>query len=135
MTVARVNLWAVALAAAATLLASAIYYIVLGGVWLDLRGLPADAASRPSPGELAGQYFHNFVIAVALAVLLRWTGTRTLAGALALGGLVWVGFQAMAVAGSVLHEHYPLGLYFLHIGDALMTTLIMVLILGKVAAR
>ena len=36
--------------------------------------------------------------------------------------------------GSVVHEHYPLGLYLLHVGDALMTTLIMALILGRKAA-
>jgi hypothetical protein len=43
---------------------------------------------------------------------------------------VWFGFEAMAVVGSVLHENYPLGLYLLHVGDALMATLIMALILG-----
>jgi len=43
--------------------------------------------------------------ALALAVLLQWTGTRTLPGALRVAALVWAGFQAMAVAGSVLHEH------------------------------
>jgi hypothetical protein len=30
----------------------------------------------------------------------------------------------------VLHENYPLGLYALHVGDALMTTLIMTTIIG-----
>jgi hypothetical protein len=46
------------------------------------------------------------------------------------GLLVWVGFQAMAVAGSVLHEGYPLGLYLIHVGDALQAMLLMALILG-----
>jgi Protein of unknown function (DUF1761) len=46
------------------------------------------------------------------------------------GLVVWLGFQAMAVLGSVLHEQYPLGLYAIHIGDALATTLAMALILG-----
>ena len=50
--------------------------------------------------------------------------------ALWLGLLVWVGFQAMAVVGSVLHENYPLGLYLIHVGDALQATLTMALILG-----
>jgi hypothetical protein len=51
-------------------------------------------------------------------------------GALRVGLLVWFGFEAMAVVGSVLHENYPLGLYLIHVGDALMATLIMALILG-----
>ena len=42
---------------------------------------------------------------------------------------MWFGFQAMAVAGSVLHEGYPLGLYLIHVGDALQATLLMALIL------
>jgi Protein of unknown function (DUF1761) len=46
-----------------------------------------------------------------------------------MGLLVWVGFQAAAVAGSVLHENYPLGLYLIHVGDALQATLLMALIL------
>jgi hypothetical protein len=125
-----VNYLAVVVAAAATLIASGVYYAAFGGVWLALRGLDAGAASRPTPGELAGQYVHNLVIAVALAMLLKWTGIRTLSGAVRTGLVVWAGFQAMAVAGSVLHEGYPLGLYFLHIGDALMSTLIMASILG-----
>ena len=36
----------------------------------------------------------------------------------------------MAVVGSVLHEGYPLGLYLIHVGDALQATLLMTFILG-----
>jgi hypothetical protein len=34
------------------------------------------------------------------------------------------------VVGSVLHEDYPLGLYMIHVGDALQAILLMALILG-----
>jgi uncharacterized membrane protein len=50
--------------------------------------------------------------------------------ALQVGLLVWFGFEAMAVAGSVLHAGYPLGLYLIHVGGALQATLVMALILG-----
>ena len=46
-----------------------------------------------------------------------------------MGLLVWFGFEAMAVAGSVLHEDYRLGLYLIHVGDVLQATLLMALIL------
>jgi hypothetical protein len=124
------NLWAVLVTAAVTLVSSAVYYILLGGVWASLRGLDPSTASPPGPGEIAGQYVRNFVVALALAVLLKWVGATTLPAALRLGAVVWFGFQAMAIAGAVLHEGYPLGLYLLHAGDALMTTLLMALILG-----
>lgn len=64
-----------------------------------------------------------------LAYLLSPRGTHP-QGALWLGFLVWFGFEAMAVVGSVLHENYPLGRYVIHVGDALQATLLMALILG-----
>lgn len=128
-TFADLNLPAIALAAAVTLVLSAVYYIVLGGVWASLRGLDAVTASPPGFGEIVGQYIRNAVVAVALAYLMKRTEAATMSSALGLAAVVWLGFQAMAIAGSVLHEQYPLGLYVLHAGDALMTTVVMTLIL------
>ncbi|WP_163507503.1 DUF1761 domain-containing protein [Fodinicola acaciae] len=127
----RINYLAAGVAALVTLVCSAVYYIALGGVWASLRGLDPGSASPPGAGEIAGQYVRNLIVALALAYLLRWAGATTVPAALRVAMVVWLGFQAMAIAGSVLHEHYPLGLYFLHTGDALMTTLIMAVILGN----
>ena len=126
-----INYWAVAVAAAATLVASSVWYIVFGNAWLTLRGLdPSTADTTPAVWVLVAQFARNLVVAVVLAFLLRRLGTATLGGALRLGLLVWVGFEAMAIAGSVLHEQYPLGLYAIHVGDALLGMLLMTLILG-----
>lgn len=78
---------------------------------------------------MVGQLGHNLVIAFALACVLARLEVRTRKDALRVGLLVWVGFQAAAVAVSVLHENYPLGLYLIHVGDALQATLLMALIL------
>jgi Protein of unknown function (DUF1761) len=126
-----INYRAVAVAAAATLVASSVWYIVFGNAWLTLRGLdPSTADTTPAAWVLVAQFARNLVVAVVLALLLRRLGTATLGGALRLGLLVWVGFEAMAIAGSVLHEQYPLGLYAIHVGDALLAMLVMTLILG-----
>jgi hypothetical protein len=126
-----INYWAVAVAAAATLVTSSVWYIVFGNAWLTLRGMdPSTADMSPEVWVIAGQFARNLVVAVVLAFLLRRLGTATWGGALRLGLLVWVGFEAMAIAGSVLHEQYPLGLYAIHVGDALLGTLTMTLILG-----
>jgi hypothetical protein len=85
----------------------------------------------PGAWEIVGQVARNVVEAVVLATLLKWLKVETVRRALRVGLLVWLGFQAMAVLGSVLHEQYPFGLYLLHTGDALMTTVITVLILGR----
>jgi uncharacterized protein DUF1761 len=118
----------VLLAAFATLVASAIYYAVFGTVWQRLRG---GASTTPEPWAIAVQLGRNALVAFVLATLLRRLSITSRRDALRLGVLVWLGFQAMEVLGSVLHEHYPFGLYLLHVGDALMTTLIMALILGR----
>ena len=127
----RINPWAVLVAAAVPLVTSAAYYIVFGGLWLSLRGLdPNTVSAAPHPWEIGGQFVRNVVVAFVLATLLarlRVTGWR---GALRVGLLVWVGFQAMEVIGAVLHENYPVGLYVLHVVDALMTTLVMAFVLG-----
>jgi hypothetical protein len=126
----KVNYWAVLVAAATTLVTSALYYLVFGDAWLTLRGLdPNTADVTPQPGQMVGQLGHNLVIALALAYVLARLEVRTRKDALRVGLLVWVGFQAMAVAGSVLHENYPLGLYLIHVGDALQATLLMALVL------
>jgi Protein of unknown function (DUF1761) len=128
---ARVNSWAVLVAAVAAMIASAVYYTVLGDAYFSLRGIdPGSAEATPQLWELVGQLARNLVVALVLAYFLgRLQATRK--DALRLGLLVWLGFQAMAVAGSVLHEDYPLGLDAIHVGDALLATLIMALVLAS----
>jgi hypothetical protein len=122
---------AVLLSAAAAMLASAVYYTVLGNAWLTLRGIdPGSASATPSGWEIAGQLARNLVVAFVLAYLLRRLEAATWKDAVRVELLLWFGFEAMAVVGAVLHEGYPLGLYAIHVGDALMATLIMALVLS-----
>ena len=118
-------------AAVTSLVASAVYYTVLGDAYQLWRGIdPSTAEMTPQVWQMAGQLARNLVVAFVLASLLSRLGVTTPKGALRLGFLVWFGFEAMAVVGSVLHENYPLGLYVIHVGDALQATLLMALILG-----
>jgi hypothetical protein len=127
----KLNYWAVATAATASLVASAAYYTVLGGTWLRLRGIhPGTATLTPQAWQIIGQLGRNLIIAMVLAYFLRRLNTATWKDAMRIGLLLWFGFEAMAVAGSVLHEGYPVGLYAIHVGDALLGTLVMALILG-----
>ncbi len=47
-----------------------------------------------------------------------------------LGLAVGIGFQATGIVGSVIHEDYPKQLFAIHVGDALVKTVIMAIILG-----
>jgi|SRR5215467_1021310 len=127
-----VNYRAIVVAAALALVASAVYYIVLSPLWLEFRGLPpgAAASTRPQVWEMLGQYARNVIVAYVLARLLVRLEVVDWKGALRLGIWVWIGFEAMAIAGSVLHEGYPWRLYLIHVGDALMSTLLMAAVIG-----
>ncbi|ONI89574.1 hypothetical protein ALI144C_04295 [Actinosynnema sp. ALI-1.44] len=118
----------VLVAAVSTILASTLYYMIFGEVYQQLRG---GVNATPDPWAIAVQLGRNFLVAAVLATLLHRLAITTRRSALGVAALVWLGFQAMAVLGSVIHEQYPWGLYVLHIGDALLTTLVMTLILQK----
>ncbi len=118
----------VLVAAVATIFVSSLYYIVLGDVYAQLRG---GAVMSTELWPIFVQLGRNLVVAAVLAALLARLGVTTRGAALRVGVLVWLGFQAMEVLGSVIHEGYPFGLYLLHIGDALLTTAVMALIVVR----
>lgn len=132
----KINLLAVLAAAVAAFVASAVYYTVLGDLYLRLRGLDPSAVSMtPQVWEIVGQFARNLIVAFVFAYFIRRLEIVDWKESLRLGLWVWVGFQAIQIAGAVLHENYPLGLYVIHIGDALMTTLIMTTIIGAWAGK
>jgi Protein of unknown function (DUF1761) len=130
--------WPLLVAAAVVPLAtSTIWYAVFGGAYAALlaaHGLPLPSG-EPAVWQVVGQLARNGVVVAALAVLMGRLGVTDGAGAARVGLLVWLGFQAMEVFGSVLHEQYPVGLYLIHIGDALQTTLVMALLVARAGAR
>jgi Protein of unknown function (DUF1761) len=64
-------------AAATSLVTSALYYVVFGDAWLTLRGLdPSTADVTPQPWAMVGQLGHNLVIAFALACVLARLDVR-----------------------------------------------------------
>lgn len=109
---------------------SAVYYAgPLGAVWVELAGIDPAAAGM-LPARIIAQFVRELVTVSALAWLIAATGARSLGSALRVGLVVWLGFQAMAIAGSVIHENYPWQLYAIHSGDALMKSVLVSLILG-----
>ncbi|MGA7206165.1 MAG: DUF1761 domain-containing protein [Specibacter sp.] len=122
--------WALlAAAAVAPLVTASIWYSIFGGAWVQLSGVDPNMALHPSAGAMLGQVGRNAVVAAALTVLVRRTRASSLWDVLVLACLVWFGFHAMSVLGSVLHEGYPFALYLIHSGDALQTTLVMAMLI------
>jgi hypothetical protein len=123
----RMNHWTVIVAAVAAVVASMVWYTVFGAQYMALRGMaPATTANMAPPfwGVLA-ELARTLVVAYVLGRFVVRLGVVDWLGAVRLGLWVWLGFQAMLLAGSIIHENYPLGLYAIHAGDALVKTLLM----------
>jgi hypothetical protein len=123
------NYLAVVVAAVAAFVVGAVWYspLLFARAYMQVRGMNPDtmADMRPRPRELLGELLKNLVVAVVLAHFVVRLGVVGLIGALQLGLWVWVGFQAMLLMGAVLHERMPWKLYAIHVGDALVKTLVM----------
>ncbi|WP_240231336.1 DUF1761 domain-containing protein [Devosia lacusdianchii] len=124
----------IAVAAVAALICSAVYYgAVVGSYWRELSGLAAAGSDAMAPWQPIAQLVRNLAVAFALAYVLRRTNAVGLWPSLRVTLVLWFGFQAMAIAGSVIHEQYPPALYGIHVFDALMTVVVMTicLVVGK----
>ena len=133
-TMKKVSYLAVITAAFAALVEGAAWYspVLFGNAWTELRHLqPATMAEMKTPvWEMLAEFVRSLVVAYVLARLVVSTGVVGWKGAVQLAFWLWLGFQAMAIAGSVIHENYPWQLYAIHAGDALAKTLVMAVILG-----
>jgi len=129
-----VNLLAVLVAGVAAFVVGAMWYspLLFGKMYMEVRGLDprAMAEVRPPVAELVGEFARNLVIAFVLAHFVLRLQVDNWSGAVQLALWVWVGFQAMLLLGAVLHEKMPPKLYAIHVGDALVKTLLMTVILG-----
>jgi hypothetical protein len=124
-----INVVAVLVAAAASLVASMVWYSVLGGSMAELqqqwRGAAA-GSDRPMIWTLLVFATTSLVV----AVLFRLTGTTGLLPSVGLGLLLWIGFCATQWVGSVMGEDVPVALAAIHTGDWLLHMVIMSAIIG-----
>lgn len=130
----RVRLAAVGVVAIVCFLIGALWYspLLFGNAYAALRALQAGAgpAAAPGPGELIAEIVRCFVVAYTFAFFVVRLGVRSVKGALQLALLVWIGFQGFVLVGSVLHEGYPVELFAIHAGDALVKAIASCVILA-----
>lgn len=111
----------VALAGLVSFVIGALWYTVLfGDAYAALRPAETgDIVATPSATVMAIEFARCLIVAAALAYLIHHLGIVRQRDALGFAVVVWGGFQLVGLAGSVLHEGYPAGLYANHMGDAL----------------
>lgn len=124
----KVNYAAIGAATIASFVASGLYY---GFIFAEAyTALAERETSAMETWQIAAQLLRDLVITYVLARMIVLSGASGVFAVLTLALWIWLGFQAMAIAGSVIHEGYAWQLYALHVGDALMKAVIASLILG-----
>jgi hypothetical protein len=129
-----INYWAVVVAAVVAFVMSAVWYspLLFGNKYMKLRGLdPAATADIKMPaGTILIEFVRALVVAYVLARFVVLVGADDGTEAMLLGVWVWVGFPAMILLGSVIHENVPWKLAVIHVGDWLVKLLLIAIILS-----
>jgi hypothetical protein len=126
------NWFAVAVAAIASFVASAVWYAIFGATMgrLQKQWRGAEPSARPEPVKLLGFFGSQLVLAVTVAYLCSRADVSSWAGAVGLGLVLWIGFCASQQVSSMLGEQVPVKLAAIHAGDWLMHLLIISTVVG-----
>lgn len=126
-----VNVYAVLAASVASFFIGAAWYspMLLGGTYLQLRGLALTPTNTIAVWEIIGEFIRWLIIVSIIAVLFSKLEVKSLSVALLYGLMLWIAFYT-ALAGSVLHEGYSWKVYAIHAGDGLLKLMAISSILG-----
>ncbi|HEX6576961.1 MAG TPA: DUF1761 domain-containing protein [Jiangellaceae bacterium] len=124
-----INVLAVAVAAVAAFILSALWYGVFGQQLTELDDAYAEPGRMPA-WKVAVELSRSLVVATVLAWLAVAVDITELAGAVGLGLLLWIGFPVVLLTGSVIHENVPWKLAAIHAGDWLVKLVVIAMIVG-----
>jgi hypothetical protein len=122
------DLWRLLVAVVVAFLISGIWYGVLGGRLAALHEAYAQPRSRAATALV--ELVRNLALALVTAGLADRAGVSGVAGGLLLGLVLWVGFPAVILVGSVFHERVAPQLAAIHAGDWLLKLLAVAVIVG-----
>lgn len=110
---------------------SSAYYAVLTPTEKRLLGEHApDRGNRPPPLKILLELARSLVVAAVIAGLARYAGLTDVKSAVVLGLVLWVGFPAVLLTGSMMWEKTPAVTAALHAGDWLIKILATSAIVG-----
>lgn len=132
ITMNGLNFFAVLTAAFAAFLVSGFWYspLLFGRQWLLLRGADSSAGNKMQAPEMIGEIARTIIIAIVIAHFVVVLNISDPIHGLYLALWIWVGFYAMILAGSVIHDKVPLRLGLIHAGDGLVRIVLMTIILS-----
>jgi hypothetical protein len=110
---------------------SSAYYALLTPAEKRLLGERApDRGDRPPPPKILLELARSLVVATVIAGLARYAGLTGMGPAVVLGLVLWLGFPAMLLTGSMMWEKTPAVTAALHAGDWLIKIVVTSAIVG-----
>ncbi|MFF4416595.1 DUF1761 domain-containing protein [Streptosporangium sp. NPDC001559] len=110
---------------------SSTYYALLTPAEKRLLGERApDRGDRPPPLKVLLELARGLVVAAVIAGLARYAGLTDVWSTVVLGLVLWVGFPAVLLTGSMMWERTPAVTAALHAGDWLIKILVISAIVG-----
>jgi hypothetical protein len=125
----ELNYLPVLVAAVAVFVVSAAWYGVLGNQLAELNDAYADSG-QPPVWKMLAEFARSFVVAAVVAGLTSEMGIEGWSPAVGLGLVLWIGFPAIILSGSVLHEKVPWKLATIHAGDWLLKLVAIAIVVG-----
>ena len=131
-TLAKVNLWAVILAAFSYLILGTLWYspLLFGNKWIKLKGFTDEDFKTNKPMWMITLLtFLSSAIAAFVISMILGPNSNGIFGAI-IGACIAVFFVSMSKLTSVLFENQPVRLYFLHAGFDIVASMVMGAIIG-----
>lgn len=132
----EVNIWAVLLATASSMVVGALWYTraVFGAYWMKAVGHDEESMSRGAAFPLIIAAIVSFITAWVLAgvaaIVQNFYHGEFLANTLLTAVIVWAGFTAARMVTHDAFDRRPWGLTMLNIAHELVTLLVMGLVIG-----
>jgi hypothetical protein len=104
-------------------LLSGVWYAAWGRTLARLHAAYQPDAARPAATTVGVEVVRNGALALVVAWLAARSGADSVGAGVVLGLVLWVGFPAVLLAGSVWHERVPPALAAIHAGDWLLKLL------------
>lgn len=139
MNIVDINYWAVLVAAAAAMVVGSIWYAqaVFGKVWMRLVGMTPDKAKSGAVMALGGMFIAALLTAYILAHFISiavsspyFSDTSAQMQGIYTVFWAWLGFVVTTLISGPLFAKTSWKLFFLNIGNQLVTLLVMGAILG-----
>ena len=131
----EVNIWAVLLATASSMLVGTIWYSkrVFGAYWMKAVGhteATMGGAAAPIIITVIVSFITAWVLAGSAAIVQNFYHGNFLANTLLTALILWAGFTAARMITHDAFDRRPWGLTVLNIAHELVTVLVMALIIG-----